>query len=97
MSVLCGYLVSAMKQVAALKQLTQKELVDFFDEHIKIGAPRKKSLSVRVYGSPHSSEFKTDQSEPTEPNSVQIEDIFTFRRSRPLYGSFRGGFGHMKL
>ncbi|KAK1366198.1 hypothetical protein POM88_041759 [Heracleum sosnowskyi] len=37
-------------QVAALKQVTQKDLIDFFNEHIKVGAPQKKSLSVRVYG-----------------------------------------------
>ena len=86
-----------MKQVAALNQLTLKELIDFFDEYIKVGAPRKKSLSVQVYGSAHSSEFKTDQSEPIKPDSAQIDNIFVFKRSRPLYGSFKGGLGHMKL
>ncbi|KAK2976885.1 hypothetical protein RJ640_010808 [Escallonia rubra] len=84
-------------EVTALKQLTKRELIDFFDENIKVGAPRKKSVSVRVYGSLHSSEFKANSSPPVEPNSVQIEDIFSFRRSQPLYGSFKGGFGHMKL
>ncbi|KAF7147234.1 hypothetical protein RHSIM_Rhsim03G0022100 [Rhododendron simsii] len=84
-------------EVAALKQLTQKELIDFFDEYVKVGAPRKKALSIQVYGSLHNSEYKTDQTEPNEPNSVRIDDIFSFRRSRPLYGSFKGGFAHMKL
>ncbi|KAI7990111.1 Insulin-degrading enzyme-like 1, peroxisomal [Camellia lanceoleosa] len=84
-------------EVAALKQLTQKELIDFFNEYIKVGAPRKKSLSVQVYGGLHSSEYKTDQSEPTKPNMVRIDDIFSFRRSRPLFSSFKGGFGHMRL
>ncbi|PSS15673.1 Insulin-degrading enzyme-like 1, peroxisomal [Actinidia chinensis var. chinensis] len=84
-------------EVAALNQLTLKELIDFFDEYIKVGAPRKKSLSVQVYGSAHSSEFKTDQSEPIKPDSAQIDNIFVFKRSRPLYGSFKGGLGHMKL
>lgn len=86
-----------MWQVAALKQLTQKELIDFFDEYVKVGAPQKKALSIQVYGSLHNSEYKTDQTEPNEPNSVRIDDIFSFRRSRPLYGSFKGGFAHMKL
>uniref|UniRef100_A0A5B7AKQ5 Putative Insulinase (Peptidase family M16) family protein isoform 1 n=1 Tax=Davidia involucrata TaxID=16924 RepID=A0A5B7AKQ5_DAVIN len=84
-------------EVAALKQLTQKELTDFFNEYIKVGAPGKKTLSVQVYGSLHSSEYKADKSEPVEPNFIQIDDIFSFRRSQPLYGSFKGGFGHMKL
>ncbi|KAL6987137.1 Insulin-degrading enzyme-like 1, peroxisomal, variant 2 [Sarracenia purpurea var. burkii] len=84
-------------EVAALKQLSQKELIHFFDEYIKVGAPRKKALSVRVYGSLHSLEYNIDQSEPTKPNLVRIDDIFCFRRSRPLYGSFKGGFGQMKL
>ncbi|XP_059646301.1 insulin-degrading enzyme-like 1, peroxisomal [Cornus florida] len=84
-------------EVAALKQLTQKELIDFFNEYVKVGAPGRKTLSVQVYGNLHSSEFKTDKSEPAETNFVQIEDIFSFKRSQPLYGSFKGGFGHMKL
>lgn len=90
-------LTYVMKQVAALKQLTQKELIDFFNEYIKVGAPRKMGLSIRVYGSAHSSEYQPDNSQPAESNVVQIEDIFSFRRSRPLYGSFKGGFGHLKL
>ncbi|EYU18739.1 hypothetical protein ABFS82_10G164400 [Erythranthe guttata] len=84
-------------EVAALKQLTQQELIDFFNEHIQCGAPGKKSMSVRVYGSAHSSEFEADKSLTAETEFVQIEDIFSFRRSRPLYGSLRGCFGHMKL
>ncbi|KAM7530076.1 hypothetical protein LguiB_033486 [Lonicera macranthoides] len=85
-------------EVAALKQLTQKEEIDFFNEHIKAGASRKKTLSVRVYGSSHISELNADdKSEPNEPKFVQIEEIFSFRRSRPLYGSLKGGFGHVKL
>ncbi|KAE9466051.1 hypothetical protein C3L33_02043, partial [Rhododendron williamsianum] len=92
-----GTLKFDRRHVAALKQLTQKELIDFFDEYVKVGAPRKKALSIQVYGSLHNSEYKTDQTEPNEPNSVRIDDIFSFRRSRPLYGSFKGGFAHMKL
>ncbi|KAM7524511.1 hypothetical protein LguiA_014413 [Lonicera macranthoides] len=86
------------REVAALKQLTQKEEIDFFNEHIKARASRKKTLSVRVYGSSHISELNADdKSEPNEPKFVQIEEIFSFRRSRPLYGSLKGGFGHVKL
>lgn len=86
-----------MKQIDALKQLTQKELTDFFDEYIKVGVPQKKALSVRVYGSSHSSQFQAHKNEQMEPNAVQIEEIFSFRRSRPLYSSFKGGFGHVRL
>lgn len=84
-------------EVAALKKLTHQDLIDFFNEHIKVGAPLKKSLSVLVYGSLHSSEYKDDKNEALEPNCIKIEDIFSFKRSRSLYSSFKGGFGHMKL
>ncbi|PON38848.1 Coenzyme PQQ biosynthesis protein [Parasponia andersonii] len=81
-------------EVAELKQLTQQELTDFFNEHIRVGAPHKKGLSVRVFGNLHSSDYTTDKSEPALPCVVRIDDIYSFRRSRPLYGSFRGSFGH---
>ncbi|KAJ6332050.1 hypothetical protein OIU76_010434 [Salix suchowensis] len=84
-------------EVATLKQLTLQDLINFFDEHVKVGAPRKRTLSVRVYGKLHSCEYPSDKSQQLPPNAVQIEDIFSFRRSQPLYGSFKGGFGHMKL
>ncbi|XP_048142038.1 insulin-degrading enzyme-like 1, peroxisomal isoform X1 [Rhodamnia argentea] len=84
-------------EVAALRQLTQEELLDFFNEYVKIGAARKKTLSVRVYGSLHASEYPTDKNQPARPSSTQIEDIFCFRRSQPLYGSFKGAYGRGKL
>ncbi|GLT96006.1 hypothetical protein SLE2022_136560 [Rubroshorea leprosula] len=40
-------------EVAALKQLTQAELIDFFNEYIKVGAPRKRTLSIHVVGKGH--------------------------------------------
>ena len=86
------------REVVALKELTKKDLIEFFDEHIKSGAPQKKALSIRVYGSPHSERFEADQKEPLdEPNIVRVEDVFSFRRSHELYGSFKGGLGFMKL
>ncbi|XVE95949.1 hypothetical protein REPUB_Repub02eG0179500 [Reevesia pubescens] len=84
-------------EVAALRQLTLQELIEFFNENIKVGATGKKTLSVRVYGNQHLAEYKSEKSEAVEPNTIQIDDIFSFRRSQPLYGSFKGGFGHMKL
>ncbi|XVF07225.1 hypothetical protein REPUB_Repub06bG0120200 [Reevesia pubescens] len=84
-------------EVVALRQLTQQELIEYFNENIKVGATRKKTLSVRIYGNQHLSEYNSEKSEAVEPNTVQIDDIFSFRRSQPLYGSFKGGFGHMKL
>ncbi|XP_024017952.1 insulin-degrading enzyme-like 1, peroxisomal [Morus notabilis] len=84
-------------EVAALKQLTQQELIDFFNENIRVGAPQKKSLSVRVFGNLHSSKYTADKNEPAQPCSIRIDDIYSFRRSRPLYGSFKGTFGHVKL
>ncbi|KAL8494273.1 hypothetical protein ACS0TY_025171 [Phlomoides rotata] len=35
------------KYLRRVTQVTQKNLIDFFDEYIKVGAPRKKGLSVR--------------------------------------------------
>lgn len=84
-------------EVAALKQLTQQELIEFFNENIKVGATQKKTLSVRVYGSKHLAEYNTEKIQPIQPNTIKIDDIFSFRRSQPLYGSFKGGFAHMKL
>ncbi|RVW16487.1 Insulin-degrading enzyme-like 1, peroxisomal [Vitis vinifera] len=84
-------------EVAALKKLTQKELIDFFNEHIKVGAPQKKTLSVRVYGGLHTSEYADEKKEANQPKQVKIDDIFKFRKSQPLYGSFKGGLGQVKL
>ncbi|CAJ1911887.1 unnamed protein product [Sphenostylis stenocarpa] len=81
-------------EVEALRQLTLHELIDFFNEYVKVGAPRKKTLSVRVHGNRHSSEYK---SEVSEPHLARIDNIFTFRRSQSLYGSFKGLSGQMKL
>ncbi|XP_031738679.1 insulin-degrading enzyme-like 1, peroxisomal isoform X2 [Cucumis sativus] len=82
-------------EVAILKTLTHQDLINFFNEHIKVGAPRKKSLSVRVYGNLHSKEYSGDLNQPVQPNTVKIDDIFSFRRSQPLYGSFK--YGNVKL
>ncbi|KAK3446700.1 hypothetical protein EUGRSUZ_A02359 [Eucalyptus grandis] len=84
-------------EVEALRQLKQQELLDFFNEYIKVGAARKKTLSVRVYGSLHTSEYMSNKNQQAQPSSIQIEDIFSFRRSQPLYGSFKGAYGRVKL
>ncbi|KAK7244526.1 hypothetical protein RIF29_39349 [Crotalaria pallida] len=42
-------------EVEALRQLSLQELIDFFDEYVKLGAPQKRTLSVGVYGKLHSS------------------------------------------
>lgn len=84
-------------EVAVLKHLTKTDLLDFFNEHIRVGAPQKNSLSVQVYGSSHSSEYNMDKAELVEPGALQIEDVFSFKRSHPLFGSFKGGIGLVKL
>ncbi|XP_010554834.1 PREDICTED: insulin-degrading enzyme-like 1, peroxisomal isoform X2 [Tarenaya hassleriana] len=77
-------------EVAALRKITRQELIDFFNDYIKVGAMRKKSLSIRVYGSRHLSEMACDKEQIPSP-SFEIEDIFGFRKSRPLYGVVNGG------
>ncbi|XP_031397805.1 insulin-degrading enzyme-like 1, peroxisomal isoform X3 [Punica granatum] len=83
-------------EVSALRQLTHQELIDFFNEHIKVGAAKKKTLSLRVYGSLHTSEFTVERSETVGPHSMLIDDILRFKRSQPLYGSFTRGFSYMQ-
>uniref|UniRef100_A0ACD5UM50 Uncharacterized protein n=1 Tax=Avena sativa TaxID=4498 RepID=A0ACD5UM50_AVESA len=83
--------------VAILRELKKEELIEFFDNHVKVGAPEKKTLSIQVYGGPHSSEYEKMLHDAPPPHSHRITDIFSFRRSRPLYGSFKGGAGQMKL
>ncbi|XP_037495283.1 insulin-degrading enzyme-like 2 isoform X2 [Jatropha curcas] len=75
-------------EVMALKQLTKQEFIDFFNEYIRIGAPNKRTLSIGVYGKLHSLENTSEEGEPSQSNKVQIDDIFSFRRSQPLYSSF---------
>ncbi|XP_018728356.2 insulin-degrading enzyme-like 1, peroxisomal [Eucalyptus grandis] len=84
-------------KVAALRKLAKQELIAFFNKHIRIGAPKRKVLSVRVYGSKHSSNFEVDNNEAVGPNTVRIDDIFSFRASQPLYGSHRRGYEHMEV
>lgn len=84
-------------EVAALRELKKDELIEFFNNHVKVNAPEKKILSVQVYGGLHSSEYEKILHDAPPPHSHRITDIFSFRRSRPLYGSFKGGVSQMKL
>ncbi|GMY19416.1 insulin-degrading enzyme-like 1, peroxisomal [Fagus crenata] len=81
-------------QVAALKELTKQEFIDFFNDYIKVGAPERKTLSIGVYGKLHSAEYTTEKSDPVLPYSVKIDDIISFKNSQPLYPSFRGVSDH---
>ena len=83
--------------MSALRELTQKELTEFFDEYVRISSPKRKTLSVQVFGGLHLNEYEICKSQESQPGKVLINDIFTFRRSMPLYGSFKGGFAQMKL
>ncbi|KAL6657759.1 hypothetical protein ACP70R_005539 [Stipagrostis hirtigluma subsp. patula] len=76
-------------------QLKKEELIEFFDNHVKLDAPQKKILSVQVYGGLHSAEYEKITNDAPPPQSCAITDVYSFRRSRPLYGSFRGS--QMKL
>ncbi|WOK97143.1 insulin-degrading enzyme-like 1, peroxisomal isoform X2 [Canna indica] len=84
-------------EVAALKELKKEELIDFFDTYIKVDAPQRKALSIQVYGGQNSAEYKKVMEQVDTPKLHRIKDVFNFRRSRPLYGSFKGGLGHGKL
>lgn len=75
--------------MAALRELKKEEMIDFFDEYIKFDAPKKKSLSICVYGNQNLKEMACDKNNVSSP-SIEIEDIIGFRNSQPLYGSLKG-------
>ncbi|VVB06044.1 unnamed protein product [Arabis nemorensis] len=76
-------------EVAALRELKKEELIEFFDEYIKVDAPKKRSMSICVYGSKHMEEMAYDK-EKVVSQFIEIEDIVGFRKSQPLYGSLKG-------
>ncbi|KAL4202082.1 hypothetical protein AMTRI_Chr02g261950 [Amborella trichopoda] len=77
-------------EVAALRELTKKDVIEFFNNYIKIGAPLKKKLSLQVYGALHSSEYEAVKRNENNCHSICIDDILSFRGSQPLYGSYEG-------
>ncbi|KAH0884687.1 hypothetical protein HID58_060783 [Brassica napus] len=83
------------EEVDALRELKKEELIDFFDTYIKVDAPKKKSMSICVYGSQHLKEMASDKDEVASP-FIEIEDIVGFRKSQPLYGSLKG-WSQLKL
>ncbi|KAJ8437038.1 hypothetical protein Cgig2_025885 [Carnegiea gigantea] len=84
-------------EVAALQKLTKQQLINFFDEFVKVGAAKRKTLSIRVYGCSHLLEYEADKTSTDQSPYIYVDDIFGFRRSQPLYGSFKGAGGHTKL
>ncbi|VVB05993.1 unnamed protein product [Arabis nemorensis] len=80
---------TAQNFVAALRELNKEELIDFFDEFIKVDALKKRSLSICVYGSNHLKEMASDKEKVVSP-FIEIDDIVGFRKSQPLYGSLKG-------
>ncbi|XP_074569326.1 insulin-degrading enzyme-like 1, peroxisomal isoform X2 [Curcuma longa] len=84
-------------EVAALKELDKDELIDYFNKYIKIDSPQRRTLCLQVYGGPQTAEYKKVIQQEDTPKLHQIKDIFTFRRSMPLFGSFKGGLGLTKL
>lgn len=77
------------KQVALLRDLSQEEFKDFFNTYVRVGAPRRKSLSIQIYGARHTSEYKAAKF-GSQSEHVRIDDIYSFKRSQPLYSSLSG-------
>lgn len=42
--------------------MTKQDLIYFFDNHIKLGCPERRKLTVQVYGSSHSGAYKLAKS-----------------------------------
>ncbi|MDK0841610.1 hypothetical protein P5E51_16085, partial [Clostridium perfringens] len=59
-------------EVAALRELRKEELIEFFNNHVKVHAPQKKILSIQVYGSLHSSEYGKIAHDVPPPHSYEI-------------------------
>ncbi|PPD87362.1 hypothetical protein GOBAR_DD15697 [Gossypium barbadense] len=72
-------------EVDALKKLTQQELIYFFDENLKVGATRKKTLSVRVYGNQHLAEYNSQKSEAVQPNTANGTRVVKIRNRKSRY------------
>ena len=83
--------------MAALRELKKEEFIEFFDQYIKVSAPQRRTLSVQVFGGNHSAEFKEAITEADPPKTYRITDISGFKRSRPLYGSLKGGPGRITM
>ena len=83
--------------MAALRELKKEEFIEFFDQYIKVSAPQSRTLSVQVFGGNHSAEFKKAITEAGPPKTYRITDISGFKRSRPLYGSLKGGPGRITM
>uniref|UniRef100_A0A0D6QRY2 Insulin-degrading enzyme-like 1, peroxisomal n=1 Tax=Araucaria cunninghamii TaxID=56994 RepID=A0A0D6QRY2_ARACU len=49
-------------EVAVLRKLTKEDLLNFFNNHIKLGAPGRRKMSFQVYGSSHVAEYKSAKS-----------------------------------
>uniref|UniRef100_A0A0E0C8H8 Peptidase M16 N-terminal domain-containing protein n=1 Tax=Oryza meridionalis TaxID=40149 RepID=A0A0E0C8H8_9ORYZ len=84
-------------EVALLRELKKEEFIEFFDQHIRVGAPQRKTVSVQVFGGEHLAEFKKAIAEADTPKTYRITDIFGFKRSRPLYRSLKGGPGRITM
>ncbi|KAJ4792475.1 Insulin-degrading enzyme [Rhynchospora pubera] len=78
-------------EVEVLRGLKKQDFINFFDQYIKVDAPKRKTLSVKVFGSNHFAEYEKSSEERDPPQIYRVEDIFSFRRSRPLYSSLRSG------
>lgn len=61
-------------EVAVLRNLTKEDLIEFFSTYIKLGAPKRRKLSLQVYGSSHSAEYKITKYAENSSNEHVIFD-----------------------
>lgn len=72
----CCAVRSDVVEVAALRELSKQDVLNFFDEHVATGSAGRRRLSVRVYSIEHAEDKNADANEErVDDNKVNRHDI----------------------
>lgn len=71
-----------------LKSISLEDLKRFFADYIKKTGPKRRKISVQVFGSSHIEALR--ELEGKDNHGKVIADIYAFKREQSLYGSFKG-------
>ena len=74
------------KEVEALRQLTQEQLLAFWDERLAQAAPLRRKLATHVYSQKHKGERLEAQAVGPDVTLIEtLEDLRAFKRGLPLF------------